>query len=124
MATPRLGRVQLRIMKVLWEKGRATAREITDALAKKEHSAHSTVQTLLRKLEAKGTAGHDVLDRTFIFYPLVTEETITRSATRELVTRLFDDSPAGLVAHLVKNERLSRKELDQIRKLIEEERKR
>ncbi len=120
MATPRLGHVQLRIMKVLWKKGRATAREITEALCRRQEIAHSTVQTLLRKLEAKRAVDHDAEDRTFVFYPLVTEEANTRSATRDLIARVFDGSPSGLVAYLVKNERLSRKELARIRKLIQE----
>ena len=47
------GRVQMRIMQVLWKKKRASAREITDALNEFEPIAHSTVQTLLRTLENK-----------------------------------------------------------------------
>ena len=50
----KLGSVQLRIMRVLWARGEATAREITDDLSRDGAIAHSTVQTLLRKLEAKG----------------------------------------------------------------------
>ncbi len=120
MRSPRLGRVQLKIVQVLWEKGRANAREITDALNVQEPIAHSTVQTLLRKLEAKGAVGHDVEDRTFVFYPLVREDRVKQGATRELVDRVFDGSPAGLVAYLLKNERVSDKELAQLRKLVDE----
>jgi BlaI family penicillinase repressor len=120
MSSPRLGRVQLKIVQVLWEKGRANAREITEALRREEPIAHSTVQTLLRKLEAKGAVGHDVEGRTFVFYPLVQEDSVKRGATRELVDRVFGGSAAGLVAHLLENERVSRTELGQIRGLIDE----
>jgi BlaI family penicillinase repressor len=120
MSIPRFGRVQLRIMQVLWEKGRATAREITDALNEAEPIAHSTVQTLLRKLENKGAVAHDVDYRTFIFRPLVQSEKVRRKATEELVDRLFAGSPGGLVSYLLKNERIPRKELEQIRSLIDE----
>lgn len=119
MTTPRFGRVQLMIMRVLWERGRANARHITDALNRREPVAHSTVQTLLRKLETKGTVAHDVEGRTFIFYPLVEEEKVKRRATRELLERMFGGSPAGLVACLLEHERVSREELDQIRQLID-----
>lgn len=120
MAVPRFGRVQLLIMQVLWDKGQATAREITDALNETEQIAHSTVQTLLRKLEKKGAIAHDVDDRTFIFRPLVAPERVRENATREVVERLFDGSPGGLVSYLLRNERISRGELEQIRSLIEE----
>ena len=123
MASVRLGRVQHQIMKVLWKRGRATAREITEALA--GHGApvlHSTVQTLLRKLEAKRAVGHKVNEstRTFIFYPLVTEADATRSAMQDLLTRVFNGSRYGMVAYLLKNEKLTRSELNEIKKLIEE----
>lgn len=110
----------MRILRVLWQRGRAAAREITDDLRAESPIAHSTVQTLLRKLEAKGAVGHDVEDRTFIFHATVTEAAICRSATRELLSRIFDGSPVGLVAHLVKDEGITRDELDRIRRLIDE----
>jgi len=116
----RIGAVQLQIMRVLWARGRATAREITDELSKEKDIAHSTVQTLLRKLEAKGAVGHEVEGRTFVFYPRVTEAEVCRSATRELLSRIFDGSAVGLVAHLVKHEDISADELEEIHALIEE----
>lgn len=124
MAAPRLGRVQWKIMQVLWDRGRANAREITDAVSRTEPIAHSTVQTLLRKLEAKGAVAHDVEDRTFVFYPQVKEDKVKRGAVRELVDRVFDSSVAELVSYLLQNERVPREELDRIRKLIDHQQRR
>ncbi len=124
MTTTRLGRVQLRIVQILWQRGRATAREITDALNESEPIAHSTVQTLLRTLENKGSASHEVEGRTFVFYPLVEEDRFKQNATRDLVERVFGGSAGNLVAHLLKNEKVSRKELTQIRRLIDDRGKR
>ena len=123
MSGIRLGRVQWRIMQVLWEKGRANASEITDALNKIEPIAHSTVQTLLRKLENKGAIDHDIDERTFIFYTLVEVENVTRSALKDFVDKIFEGSPAGLVSYLIKNEYLPPEELDNIRKLINKKEK-
>ena len=118
MASTQLGRVQLLIMQVLWDKGRATARDITDAINALEPIAHSTVQTLLRGLEEKGSVSHKTEGRTFVFYPLVKEDKFKQSATRDLVERVFAGNAATLVAHLLKNENVSRKEINEIRKLI------
>ena|SRR5215212_10174216 len=117
----RLGRLELQIMQVLWQRGRATAREITDALSHSRPVAHSTVQTMLRKLEAKGALAHDTEDRVFIFYPLSQQSEVTESATRDLLARLFDGSVYGLVSHLLKHESVSQEELARLRKLIEQE---
>ena len=116
---PRLGKVQLRIMQFLWDSGQATARQITDALAQKEPIAHSTVQTLLRKLEAKGAITHDITDRTFVFRPLYGRTQITESVLHDLLTRVFHGSVYGLVSQLLAYEKLSPDELSRLRRLIE-----
>ncbi len=118
MAATQLGRVQLLIMQVLWDRGRATAREITEAINAIEPIAHSTVQTLLRGLEDKGSVSHEAERRTFVFFSLVEEHKFKQSATRDLVQRVFGGSAGSLVAHLLKNENVSREEIDEIRKLI------
>lgn len=125
MSKTTFGRVQLRIMRILWERGTANAREISDALNRQgpiAHSpiAHSTVQTLLRKLEEKQAIGHRVQQRTFVYFPLVEEERATRSATRDLIERTFGGSAAGLVAWLLRREQIAPDELREIKKLIDE----
>lgn len=123
MSQVRMGKVQLRIMRVLWKQGRANARQITDILNREEPIAHSTVQTLLRKLEAKGAVGHELDERTFLFFPLVAEENVKRGATQDLVERVFGGSPVQLMSYLVQHERVSVKELEEIRRLIDEKSK-
>ena len=118
MTATQLGRVQLLILQVLWEKRRATAREITETINASEPIAHSTVQTLLRGLEEKGSVSHIAEGRTFVFIPLVEEDKFKQSATRDLIERVFGGSAPALVAHLLKHDEVSRKEIDEIRKLI------
>jgi BlaI family penicillinase repressor len=77
MTEDKMGQVQLKIMQLLWKLKRATARELTDELNKADAIAHSTVQTLLRQLENKGSVNHEQDGRTFYFgYP--------RTATQHL----------------------------------------
>lgn len=123
MAGMQLGRMQFRIMQVLWDRGRASAREITEALNEAEPAAHSTVQTLLRQLEAKGAAGHEADGRTFVFFAKVPEDRVKRTAVRDVLERVFGGDVGGLLAHLIKSEGLSRKELDDLRAMIDEARK-
>lgn len=123
MSSTQLGRVQLLIMQVLWEMGQATAREITDALNQNEPIAHSTVQTLLRGLEDKGSVTHAIEGRTFVFRAMVDEEKFKQRATGDLLQRVFGGDAAKLVAHLLQEKSVSRKELDDIRKLIDRRKK-
>ena len=122
MGETQLGRMQFRIMQVLWDRGRAQAREITDALNEdgSEPVAHSTVQTLLRQLEAKGAVGHEADGRSFVFSARLKEDKVKKTAARDLLERVFGGNVAGLVAHLLKDERVSRDELDELRRLIDQ----
>ena len=123
MESKQLGRVQLLIMQVLWDRQRATAREITDVINATEAIAHSTVQTMLRVLEDKQAVGHEADGRTFVFHPLVAEADFKQTATQDFVERIFGGSASSLVAHLLSGENIPRKEIDAIRKLIDQKRK-
>jgi BlaI family penicillinase repressor len=120
MGEIQLGRMQFRIMQVLWDRRRASAREITEALNDSEPVAHSTVQTLLRQLEAKGAVGHDADSRTFVFFSRLKEDKVKKTAARELLERVFGGNVGSLVAHLLKNEPVSRDELNEVRRLIDQ----
>jgi BlaI family penicillinase repressor len=116
----KLGTVQLEIMKVLWSRGQATARDVTDALEPTHHLAHSTVQTLLRKLETKGAVTHDDSSRIFLFRPVWREADTTADATSDLLTRVFGGSITGLVSHLLKHETIDAEEMAKLREMIDQ----
>jgi len=119
----KFGRVQMRIMQVLWKKKRASAREITEALNEFEPIAHSTVQTLLRTLEKKSAIDHDIDQRTFIFYPLVKNEKVIKDELGNFINHMFEGSAGSMVSNLVKNQYISPEELRKISKLFEDKRK-
>lgn len=123
MTVAKLGQVQLKIMQLLWKLKRATARELTDELNKSDAIAHSTVQTLLRQLEIKGSVDHEQDGRTFYFFPVVPKDKVKKSATRELLQSVFEGSVGGLVSHLLENEQVSSEELAEIRRLLDAMRK-
>lgn len=118
MTELQMGKVQLRIMRFLWEKKKATAREITDALDEIEPIAHSTVQTLLRILEQKEVVRHSVDNRTFIFYPTVKDDKVINNATKDFLDSVFSGSASSLVSYLVKNSYLSKGELNEISEML------
>src|SRR4051794_26931763 len=118
-ASPKLGAVQLQIMQILWDRGEATAREITEELSRTAPVALSTVQTLLRQLEAKRAVSHHKISRNFVFRPVTDYSDASHTATRDLVTRMFHGSVYRLVSHLLGSEEIDPAELAQIRELVE-----
>jgi predicted transcriptional regulator len=108
-------------MNVLWDRGPGTVSEIADVVEAEPPLAYNTVLTTLRILENKGYVRHTKQSRAFIFEPLIGREEASGGAVHHLLTRFFDNSPALLVANLLKNERIRKRDLDQLRKLIRED---
>ena len=118
-----LGRGQIRVMRALWEKKRATTQEIIDALNEVEPVKRSTVQTFLRTLVRKGVIGYDVDKRTFIFYPLVNNEEVAQQAFQNFIDHIFEGSMEGFVSFFIKNKCVPSEVLKKIQKLLEDEEK-
>jgi len=118
---PRLGKVQYQIMQVLWQHGSCTARQITEEMSRAQPIAHSTVQTLLRQLEAKRVIAHDVEERSFVYRPLYQPSELTATPLHELLVRVYQGSVYNLMSHLLKHERVTAEELDRLRALLDEE---
>jgi len=119
----RLGRLELQIMSVVWEKGVATVHDVKEALSRGRKPAYSTILTMMRKLEAKGYLEHDVADRTFVYRATISHQAARNSLLGDLLERVFEGSPALLVSSLVEQNHVSEDELREIRKLIAERKK-
>ena len=116
---PKLGRLQLEILQVLWTHGELPARQITDILDRTNPVAHSTVQTMLRVLQEKGLVSHRSEDRVFIFRAECAQGDVAGSLARDLVTRVFDGSVYKLMCQLVEEEKIPADELQRIRTLLD-----
>jgi predicted transcriptional regulator len=111
---------ELRLMRVLWEKGQATVGEVVDALNVRPKPAYNTVLTLLRIMEKKGYVSHRKEGRAFTFLPTVDRTDASRSALRTLVDRFFEGSPRLLMLNLLEDGQLSPEALQQLKERIEE----
>ena len=115
----RLGRLELQIMNVVWDRGKATVHDVKNALSRRK-PAYSTILTMMRKLEAKGYLEHEVDGRTYVYRPLISQQAVRQGVLGDLVERLFEGSTSLLLTSLVEQNRISENELREIRKLIEE----
>src|SRR5688572_13846522 len=111
---------ELRLMRVLWERGQATVGEVVEALKARPKPAYNTVLTLLRIMEKKGYVSHRKDGRAFIFEPKVGRADASRSALNTLVNRFFDGSPRLLMLNLLEDEQLPPETLQQLKSRIAE----
>lgn len=119
----RLGDLQLRILKVLWERREATVADVLAAVSDHSELAYTTIATMLRKMEARGLVAHRTDGRVFIYTAKVAAEDISHGMTSQLVDRLFQGSLLEVVNHLLTSREVSREELRQLEQLIAERKK-
>ena len=112
---------ELSILTVLWERGSATIREITDELYSKESTAaqYATVQKLLERLESKGCVSRDRRSFAHVFKPKVKRSALIDQGLESLARKLCNGSLTPLLTHLAGRTELSPSEREAIRKLID-----
>lgn len=109
---------ELDIIAVLWERGPSTAAEVRAAL--EDDLTYNTVLKMLSILEEKGHVGHVEEGRAHRFHALVARETAGSSAFTRLVDKMFSGSAEALMSHFVRERRLTRAELERIRRILDE----
>lgn len=118
---PRISDTEWEIMRLIWAKHPAPANEIIEQLIAADASWHpKTVRTLLARLVQKQALGYEVQGRAYVYSPLVSEQECLTTASESFLERFFGGSLKPMLAHFVGQERLSRKELDELRELLAE----
>jgi BlaI family penicillinase repressor len=119
----RLGDLQLKIMKVLWEREEAGVADVLQALGADAGLAYTTVATMLRKMEARGLVEHVSEGRRFLYRAAVSPDAVTQSMADDILERLFEGRLSDLLSHLLSTREVSREELAELERLIAQKRK-
>ena len=114
-----LTEAELRLMEVLWDKGRATVAEVTESLPPPP-LAYNTVLTTMRILEQKGYVRHQEDGRAYVYEPLVERDDAAKSAVGNILQRFFGNKSGALALRLVEETRPSDEELQRLKRLIEQ----
>jgi BlaI family transcriptional regulator, penicillinase repressor len=119
MKTPRPTDAELAILRVLWERGPSTVRQVHEVLSRERPAAYTTSLKLLQIMTDKGLVRRDEADRTHIYHPRLSEEQTQRQLIRDLVDRAFGGSASKLVMQALATKRASDEELGEIRRLLD-----
>ncbi|KAB2901236.1 MAG: BlaI/MecI/CopY family transcriptional regulator [Xanthomonadales bacterium] len=116
----RISDAESSVMQVLWERAPQTAEEIAAAVGPVHGWQEATVKTLLNRLLRKRAIAAERDGRRYLYRPLLARADYVHAESTSLLDRLFDGQVSALVAHFSRSEKLSRREIDEIRALIEE----
>ena len=111
---------ELRIMRVLWDRGRATVAEVVEGIDGPRKPAYNTVLTILGILEDKGAVTHRRIGRAFQYEPRIGRGEARRRALSHVLQRFFDNSPEALILNLLGREEADPVELERVRGLLTE----
>jgi predicted transcriptional regulator len=111
---------ELEILKILWEHGPASVREVHERMCPDGELAYNTVQTLLRIMDDKGLVRHEERGRTFVYIPRHTRQ----RETSRLLDKLFDGALDQFVVNLVNSKSVTAAELKKLEKIIADARRR
>jgi predicted transcriptional regulator len=111
---------ELEIMKLVWQRGSATVRDVYEALLEQRKIAYTTVMTMMKILESKGFLKKRRQDRAFIYSPTHPKNQVIGGMIREFIDRVFNGSAERLLVHLVQSRRLRERDLQKIVRMVEE----
>jgi BlaI family penicillinase repressor len=117
-----LTELQLEIMAVLWKREEATVQAVRAALAPERELAHTTVSTILSRLEKRGVVSRRKEGREYVYRAAVEEERVRRSVASEIgevADRLFAGDVADLVSRILDENEVGADELARVRSMIE-----
>jgi predicted transcriptional regulator len=113
---------ELGILRVIWQRGPSTVREIHDAIADDRNAGYTTTLKLLQIMTEKGLTSREEWGRVHRYSTVATEEETQRHLVQDLVERAFGGSSLKLMVQALATKRASATELAEIRKLLDERR--
>lgn len=116
----RISEAESTVMSELWRLGEATAEQLVSALAEPNGWQEPTIKTLINRLLNKGAITAEREGRRYRYRPLLKQDDWVLEESRSLVDRLFGGRVAPLVAHFSEHGKLSRRDIAELKKLIED----
>src|SRR2546429_2681929 len=111
---------ELEIMKLVWQRGAATVRDVYEVLLERRKIAYTTVMTMMKILEDKGYLKKRRQDRAFLYRPAHSKNQVIGGMIREFINRVFNGSAEPLLVHLIQERHICEKDLQKIVRMIEE----
>jgi predicted transcriptional regulator len=111
---------ELEIMKIVWELGEATVRQVYERLLETRDIAYTTVMTMMQVLERKGRLKKIQGEKAHIYRPSEAKQRVLGGMVQEFVNRVFNGSAEPLLLHLMEDNKLTAADIDRLRKALKE----
>lgn len=118
---PRISEAEWEVMKVFWSAtAKVTANEVIEKLGENTDWKPATIKSLINRLLKKNALGYEQEGKTYLYYPLVSEEECVRAESNSFLQRLYGGSLKPMFVNFLKQEKLSTEEVEELKKILDE----
>jgi len=110
--------LELEILKVLWQRGPSTVRQVRDTLAEERDLAYTSVMTIMNIMADKGYVRRRKAKGSYVYRPVLEQRSAARAMMSDVVNRVFDGSAAAAAVHLLESADIDRDELHELQQLL------
>ena len=113
-----LTKTEERVMQIIWKLKRCFVKDIIDALPDEPKPPYNTISSVVRLLEKKGYLDYKAYGKTYEYFPAISKAEYRKEFFKKMISGYFDDSVGSLVSYMVKEEQLSKEDIEKIRDII------
>ena len=113
-----LTKAEERIMMIFWKLKKGFVKDVIDEIRELPKPPYNTISSVVRILVSKGYLSFEAYGKTYEYYPTITKSEHRKIELKKIISGYFSDSPASLLSFMVKEEKLSKVEIDKLKKII------
>ena len=121
--TPNISAAEWEVMHVVWGSSPISASEVVARLARRRDWGAATVKTMLNRLVKKGALTYEREGKRYLYRPSVSQSQCVRVESRSFLDRVFGGAAGPLLNHFVRHTKLSRREIDELKRILDEKEK-
>lgn len=115
-----LGETEMEVLHHVWDMGEATVKQVRKRILEKRQVAYTTIMTVMKNLAEKGYLKYRKEGVTYVYSPAQEPDSVRSNLVKELIKKVFKGSPKELIQTLVESEDLNKKDLSEIKQMIDQ----
>jgi BlaI family penicillinase repressor len=120
---PSISEAEWEIMKVFWSKAPSTANEVVQSLMGNKEWKPNTIKTLISRLVTKNALGYKEDGRSYLYFPLVTEDECRKAESRSFLNKIYGGSLTPMLLNFLQEEKLSEQDIEELKRILNEKTK-
>lgn len=117
---PNISDSEFEVMKIIWDKSPVKSKEIIASLSNTKDWNEQTIKTLINRLLKKGAISFEKEGRNYSYYPLIKKKDYIQKESKSFLQKFYDGSINSMFSHFIKDKRLSKSDIEELKELLEE----